>query len=237
MRVGICGYATAGKDVVADTLVDEFGFVKVNMSEALHRYMMTLNPIIGTDSVHGQARYRDIVHEFGYVGAKRHEEVRRLLQVFGTEVGRSIDPNLWVKERDKIAGQYENVVTTGIRFANEAVGLTHLVHVDRPGVGPVNDHQSDRIDEVIGLATITLVNDGTVDDLHRKTVEAFAPLLVPTTNKLADFSVTVTDGADEWPVTVRALDEGAAMQYALRTTHNAVAAIAAVTATPKGLPS
>lgn len=175
MRVGICGYATSGKDVVADVLVDEFGFVKVNMSDALHRYMMILNPIISTDSVHGEARYADYCREFGYVDAKaRHPEVRRLLQVFGTEVGRSIDPNLWVKERDKVVGRYDNVVTTGIRFSNEAVGLTDLIHVDRPGVGPINDHPSDDLTEIIGLATLHIVNDGTVDDLRQRVIDLFA---------------------------------------------------------------
>lgn len=174
MRVGICGYATSGKDVVADVLVDEFGFVKVNMSDALHRYMMILDPIIEESRSLGRARYSDIVRDYGYVEAKQcFPEVRRLLQVFGTEVGRAIDPDLWVKERDKVAGQYMNVVTTGVRFPNEAVGLTHLIHVDRPGVGPINDHPSDRLDEVIGLANLHIVNDGTVDDLRQRVVDLF----------------------------------------------------------------
>jgi len=117
VRVGITGYATAGKDVIADVLVAEYGFTKINMSTALNNYLCILNPTVASNPL---VTYADAVRGLGYVQAKAvYPEVRRLLQVMGTEVGRVIDQDMWVKELEKLAVQHKRVVTTGIRYPNE----------------------------------------------------------------------------------------------------------------------
>lgn len=164
MRLGISGYATAGKDEVA-TVFEDHGFVRIGMSDALNNYLCILDPII-----HPDERYSDYVEEHGYVRAKEHPEVRRLLQVFGTEVGRRIDNDMWVVEMLKLAAQYDNTVTTGIRFMNERSAMDKLIHVHRPGVGPLNDHASEDLSDLIDTADYTIVNDGTLADLRAKTL-------------------------------------------------------------------
>jgi hypothetical protein len=173
MRVGICGYAGSGKDVVADVLVTEYGFVRVNMSDALDRYLQVLNPWVHPAGfVHlGDIRYADLRGLLNYTEAKRIPEVRRLLQALGTDVGRAIDPEMWLKELEKEAARHDKVVTTGIRFLNEAAPLDYLVHVERPGVGPANDHVSESIDPIIAISSITLRNDGTIEDLQNQVRE------------------------------------------------------------------
>lgn len=47
MRIGLTGYAKSGKDEVADVLATEYGFVKVNMSDAINNYLCILDPIAG----------------------------------------------------------------------------------------------------------------------------------------------------------------------------------------------
>lgn len=179
MRIGITGYARAGKDEVAKVLVNEYGFTKVNMSDALHEAMMALNPI-----VHGvafeeygdqcqpdhlavrQFRYNDAIRSVGYDEAKdTFPEVRELLQRLGTEVGRALDPNIWVNALNKRCEGITRVVTTGIRFPNEVDPLDVLIGVFRPGVGPVNEHASDQIDDIMMLADYTINNNGTLDNL------------------------------------------------------------------------
>ena len=118
-----------------------------------------------------------VLHEaVGYDESKLNPEVRRLLQALGTEVGRDMfGESLWVdimlKEAHDLRSQGRAVAVTGIRFANEldairtARGL--LVWVSRPGLDPVNAHVSDN-----GLTEndfdLTVINDGTVDDLRSK---------------------------------------------------------------------
>lgn len=162
MRLGITGYAGAGKDAVADLLVENHGFVKINMSDALHDAMLALDPIINIDGT----RYCELIYRWGYVEAKRDPEVRMLLQRLGTEVGRALDQNIWVKAVNRKAQGLDRVVTTGIRFPNEVEPLDVLVWVDRPGVGPINDHPSDDLSRITSRADYVLVNDGDLEYLE-----------------------------------------------------------------------
>lgn len=164
MRIGIAAYAESGKDEVADVLVEEYGFVKINMSDALDKYLIILNPILDETGI----RYAELRAKVDFVTAKRHPEVRRLLQKFGTEVGREIDVDLWVREVAKLAVQHTNVVTTGIRYTNEAVPGMCVVRVNRPGYGPLNDHSSESLDDVFALADFTIDNDGTLEQLRHR---------------------------------------------------------------------
>lgn len=160
--IGIGGKLQHGKDVVADHLVDELGWVKVGMSDALNEILMVLNPHIPTVDEKTVAKkflgvtystktvtttstmqYADVVKQLGYTKAKEIPEVRRLLQAMGTEVGRKmIDTNIWVKMMSKKVRELKKkgvpgVIVTGIRFPNESKAIKtlegELWWVDRPG--------------------------------------------------------------------------------------------------------
>ena len=125
------GRLASGKDTVADYLVESRGYVKLGMSDPLNEAMMKLNPWVGTQSdVYGMPggarRYRDILTQVGYVKAKEmFSEVRRLLQVFGTEVGRELfSDSVWVdiakrRLKDALATGAPGAILTGVRFPNE----------------------------------------------------------------------------------------------------------------------
>ena len=133
--VALGGRLRAGKDAVGDYLAREHGFVKVGMSDALAEALYVLNPLVVTDypervgrfrttTTWEPIRYRDLVDAVGYADAKKHEEVRRLLQVLGTDVGRDmISKDVWTTiMRRKILdllGEGKSVVVTAIRFENE----------------------------------------------------------------------------------------------------------------------
>lgn len=97
-------------------------------------------------------------------------DVRRLLQVMGTEVGREMfGGECWIE----MVGRQINdlpfsqaAVITDVRFKNEADYVRKLggtvVRIYREGTGPVNDHASDRIDF---QADLTLLNNGTLGEL------------------------------------------------------------------------
>jgi hypothetical protein len=94
--------------------------------------------------------------------------VRRLLQVFGTEVGREMfGENFWVDLAFKQV-QQERVVFADVRFPNEAQAIIdkggQVWRVQREGHKPVNLHASEtamdnwRFDDLI-------LNHGDLDDL------------------------------------------------------------------------
>lgn len=92
MNIMINGRAGVGKDVVADYLVDKYNFTKISFAEPIYQIA------------------RDL---FGM-----EVKDRKLLQDIGQKM-REIDPNVWVKYAYKKAKQYDNIVISDIRQANE----------------------------------------------------------------------------------------------------------------------
>jgi hypothetical protein len=177
MRIGFCGYATAGKDVAASALVEHRGFVKVNMSDALQRDLKILDPYIEVLGAH--IRVSQALMVYTYDSLKEvSEDYRTLLQRYGTDVWRSVDEEVWVRRANHEADRHDRVVTTGIRFLNEMDGIDYLIYVERPGVGPVNGHVSDAgIQAVIDVADFQLVNDGTPEELQASALALVDELL------------------------------------------------------------
>lgn len=192
--IGLGGKLRAGKDAIGDYLEENHDYVKLGMSDALNEALLKLNPIIPTGK-HWEAgyehymTYQDYHGAHGYVEAKKNPEVRRLLQVLGTEVGREmIDPDVWVRIAEKKIREHweagRNVVITAMRFPNEIEMLERLggfsVWVERPTADRLGDTQGDKVQ--IGAHAsensvseidfqFTLLNDSTLDALYTKVEE------------------------------------------------------------------
>lgn len=190
--IGVGGRLTAGKDVFADHLVEQHGFVKLGMSDTLAEALYRLNPYIDMGSVKHLIdpewvelfsttslwRYKDLVDNLGYVKVKTHPEVRRLLQVLGTEVGRELlGENIWVEAARRriqdLTGHGRDVVITGVRFPNEVelfnswlyddnIAAT-TVFVTRPGLPPAT-HASETSVQLEDFE-YELKNTGSLEDL------------------------------------------------------------------------
>lgn len=156
--VGLTGYAQSGKDTVGSRLISEHGFTRVGFADALRDSLWALNPIVAQGVMEqGLAaetlRFQDIVNQWGWETGKRvFPEFRELQQRMGTEVGREqFGETFWTdiaaRKVDAIDGP---VVITDVRFANEAQFVKDrgglVWKIERPGVGPVNNHASDRLD-------------------------------------------------------------------------------------------
>jgi hypothetical protein len=167
--VGLIGYATAGKDEAARALIAD-GWLRVAFADAVREALLELDPLVMSGHKLSELLYRCDFQE-----AKRHAEVRRLLQRLGTEAGRNIHGNdCWVQiALRKIEATTANVVLTDVRFPNEAALVRSLggklVYIERLGVGPVNGHISDSgIGALKAECDIAIHNDGTVEALHAK---------------------------------------------------------------------
>lgn len=180
--LAIGGYATSGKDALADILVEELGWYKTYMSKPLEQALLTLDPFVGINAEAGAyIRYSAFHAAVGYDETKKNFEVRRLLQTLGTEIGRDMfSPNVWVDlvrmEASKQLDNDKNVVVTGIRYPNELSAFRSLggrsVWVERPGVSPVNSHSSDNTLDHHSF-DIWVPNYGSLEDLRAWTIERF----------------------------------------------------------------
>ncbi len=166
--IGLCGYATAGKDTAAEGLTAE-GWTRVALADGVREAVAALNPQIEQTLDGKPIHLSTQLSGSGWDRAKINGEIRRLLQRMGTEAGRNIHGEVcWIKiAKRKVDAAPGPVVITDVRFANEAAAIRSwggkIIRIDRPGVGPVNDHCSESLDFEPDAA---ILNDGTVDELQ-----------------------------------------------------------------------
>lgn len=201
--VGLSGYAGAGKDAVADILVRDYGFTKMAFADPLKRMLRRLDPIIGHELYAGccddcgdipeveEVRFSDAA-KFGFDDQSLKyspwaAEVRELWQRFGTEVFREEDDDYWIQRAwHDIPGEADRVVFTDVRFENEAEWITDrlqnprnsLWRVVRPDQYPDTVHESEQMVGLLG-EEVTILNDGSLEDLEHPVALAMARLLEP----------------------------------------------------------
>jgi len=147
MIIGLSGYARSGKDTAANHLANKYDFTRYSFAAPMKEAMYILNPVVFSDSI-GEFRYRNLVDVYGLDRAKEdYPEIRRLLQVFGTEVGRNMfGDDFWVDLALKSI-DVKNAVITDVRFKNEADAIRlaggQIWRVNRFGIGPVTNHASE----------------------------------------------------------------------------------------------
>lgn len=180
--VALSGLAGSGKDTAAQVLVERHGYTVGKFARPLYEAVAKLDPYLPN----GRRLSRQVELQ-GWEEAKRwHPEVRRLLQVFGTEVGREMfGAEFWVERaaawRRTIDGP---VVWTDTRFPNEVEYVTGRidgrrewaksvsciglwVHVERPGQTIEGaGHASESSLPALTEADAVIVNDGTVSTLQ-----------------------------------------------------------------------
>lgn len=174
--IGLHGPARSGKDTVGAWLAEHHDFVPLSFAGPLKEAALALDPIVSRFPEPGYARLGKIVEVNGWEVAKGFEDVRRLLQRLGTEVGRermSPDPtkSVWIALAEAAAAQHRRVVFTDVRFPDEAEFIRSLdgvvVRISGRGglVGSTSAHASERpIDR--SLIDAAIHNTGTLDHLY-----------------------------------------------------------------------
>ena len=176
MIVGLSGYARSGKDTVASLLTHH---KRRAFADPMRDALYALNPIIFDH----HERVRDLVDRFGWDKAKvMFPELRRLLQVLGTEVGRKmIDEEVWVTIATRDLLPSHDIVFADVRFPNEARAIKALGgtiwRVNRPGTDPINSHSSETAMDGWAFDAI-LDNSGSLEDLLAQ-VETAIMLFAP----------------------------------------------------------
>lgn len=173
-HVGLLGKAGSGKNAAADALIRR-GWDQVAFADELKAMAYDIDPMVMLDR-EGWFRWRryvrvsELVDQVGWDVAKQHKDVRRFLQRLGTEGVRDhIGRNTWVElTMRNVTGPS---VFTDVRFPNEADAVKNaggiLIRVERPDAPDVAGHISE---DALKAYTpdYTVINDGTLDDLHVK---------------------------------------------------------------------
>lgn len=138
--VSFSGYTEAGKDTAADIMVARARFVKTTMSKPLELALVQLNPWIVDHKENALERFEDLYENLGDGATKNFEEVRRLLQMLETQVGRENNGNIWFDqvfaEVGTLMGFGRKVALSGVKNLNELAEVREhggvCVWVERP---------------------------------------------------------------------------------------------------------
>lgn len=182
--IGLTGKAGAGKDTVADRLVERHGFQKMAFAGPLKDILRSIDPIIGMDPMHPGTP----IHLSTALERMTEAQVKALFPLYrkycqklGTEGVRKYDPEFWIKASMREVEKLDRdarVVFTDCRFPNEAAifhkqlgwdNTAELWEVRRADelreAGEIAPHASEQHVGNMG-EDMVVHNNGTLDDLH-----------------------------------------------------------------------
>lgn len=184
ITVGISGKAGAGKDLLADMIID-----KLNDNGVLSMKYSFAYPLkevvkfvfgLGDEDVHTEEGKKSTpTTTYGLT-------TRKVLQLVGTESFRDVfDPNIWIDYATRFIANsgVEVVVIPDVRFENEAVFVKDngsLIHIDctgREGFKEIdeNSHASE-----VGYSQeprVVIENKGTLEEFEKKAEEEAEKIL------------------------------------------------------------
>jgi hypothetical protein len=164
MIIGLSGYAQSGKDSTAELLCLNYGYTRLAFADPMRQALMVINPRL--DSI---TRVSDMVEDYGWDTAKRNPEVRRLLQVLGTDFGRKmLGDDVWINIALSGIKSEDKIVISDVRYPNEAEAIKKLSgslwRINRHNHSAVNGHTSEHAMDNY-MFNHVIYNDGTLDDL------------------------------------------------------------------------
>jgi hypothetical protein len=154
--IAICGFQGAGKDTLANILIEKYGYTKLSFAGAVKD---VASCIFGWDremlegTTPESRKQREIIDEWW---SKRlnipNLTPRWVLQNFGTDLFRNhFHPEIWVACVEKKISKYDKVVITDCRFENEINAIKNLggkiVHIYRKELPSwFNDFKEGKVD-------------------------------------------------------------------------------------------
>ncbi len=185
MIIGLHGQKQAGKDTVANYLVEHYNFERVAFADKLKDAVCALFDITREDIERWKLEPTIAVEigeyslesdvgknsEFAFV---KSMTFRQMLQRFGTEMGRDVfGQDFWVELLLESLDKNKDYAISDVRFLNEIAAIkncevgNHIIYIDRPDIVDNDTHQSEETHPF--LACWTLWNDQTLDELFRQT--------------------------------------------------------------------
>ena len=128
--IGLAGLARSGKSTLAGMLRERLGYKEYALADPIKRIV---NDMFGWDERHSDGELKEKLDlKWGF-------SPRRAYQLFGTEYGRALREDLWLRMAEVVLSELDEnsgLIITDIRFPNEHAwcachGL--VVHVRRHG--------------------------------------------------------------------------------------------------------
>lgn len=170
--VGLCGFAGAGKDAIA-ALLGMRGFERVAFGDGVREEVAEW-----WDKGSSEDKPTALYEALDFVGGRSEiyakptsPNMRKVLQLWGTEFRRAQDSEYWIKKTEKKIVDLlyfgVSVVVTDMRFPNEVALIQRLGgmlwRVDRPGLKSDGHVSEENVKTIV--PDLVLTNDGTLLEL------------------------------------------------------------------------
>lgn len=172
MIIAFAGFKGSGKSKATQVLV-EHGYYDVKMAAPLKSMLHAMYTHCDLDDDEIERRLEGDLKETPDPWLQG-QTPRHAMQQLGTEWRNSISKHLWIPMWEKTIELLGNqpICCSDIRFEHEVEALKRqggaLIWISRPGkVSETHDSEQD----ISHLADITIINDGTVEQLHQQIEE------------------------------------------------------------------
>lgn len=166
--IGMTGRKRSGKDTVGAYLRMKHSFAQESFAKPLKE---AVRYIYGWGHEHLDGSLKEVVDPYWQTTP------RAVLQSFGTEIGRQLDQNLWVKSLQRRLESFQtgsggptSFVITDVRFPNEAEVVKSLGgeiwRITRPALGERTDHHASEIGMDAYVADREILNTGSIKEIH-----------------------------------------------------------------------
>lgn len=180
MLIGLHGKSRSGKNTVANILIKEFKFKEKAFADNLRHILIELNPILKEIDMH----LADAVNQYGWDWVKENSYTSVEMMIVLGQTARILDPDIWVKNvmKDLHIKNRQNYVITDCRQQNEVDALTqrgaYFWLIEKPGT--ISRSMDNLLPDMNWNHTI--INDGNIDDLRIKVIDAYKELKKRITN-------------------------------------------------------
>lgn len=183
--IGILGKKRHGKDTISDHIIKKYKYQSVAYASPLKEACRIL---FGFNDEQLYGNDKEVIDEYWEITP------RSAFQFIGTDLIRAqmkqltpkIGENFWAEctrkcIRDKLKQDPQsNIVITDVRFPNE-VDLVHefngiIIKVERPNMKSNDEHISEKGIDDIKNFNHKIINDGTIEELHKKVDIIFSSL-------------------------------------------------------------
>lgn len=186
--IGLTGRAGAGKDSVANMIAADASASRIAFADPIRDML-----IAGFGTAFGLDRHALLDprrKEQPLPGLELQLVPRRMMQTLGTEWGRALDPDIWVRHLERRIKYHRmhssTIVITDVRFQNEADWIHRkggaVWHITRPLTGNVYTfhagHASEQGIPILRGTDSVIHNDGGLEQLRDQVLAAMLGQLV-----------------------------------------------------------
>jgi hypothetical protein len=188
MIIAITGHKQAGKNTIAEMLINIAQLYGIEFE--CHSFAYKLKQITSiltdcklSDLENNKFKETKYIPEFLFPFLQEGDtpNYSTFLQRFGTDILRKYNTDLWI---DSILNSYNNTqnwIITDTRFENEAKRIKEIdlnsiiIKIVRPDNQEIDNHSSETSIDCIN-EDITIINDGTIQDLQKKVLNIWSQI-------------------------------------------------------------